>query len=296
MVDIDALRMIDAVVRQRSFTEAAQRLFVTQPALSRKIAEFERHVGFKIFDRTRRPVALTEEGEQVYDAIVDLLHCESFLEERLMLVKSGRGTRLHVAFGMGGHLRFLSNVLVHVHKRYPNASIDFENVFNPESLPALQAGDIDAVVCNAPEAEGYEGLVRHTVMPCGLVAVLPPDSPLALKSSLRVSDLQGQPLATFARFGSPQVYDRLVAYLGQGGIDPRFCHLANDAVSFSAFVPLYRDVAVMPATVLISDPSLVRVVPLEDAPCFDVEVVTRRGDARPVLGEFIDAFQTLYGA
>lgn len=61
-MDLKSLRYFVEIAREKSFTAAAEKLFVTQPTLSRQIADLEEELGHKLFDRTTRRIELTEKG------------------------------------------------------------------------------------------------------------------------------------------------------------------------------------------------------------------------------------------
>ena len=61
-MDLKSLRYFVEIARQKSFTAAAEKLFVTQPTLSRQIADLEDELGHKLFDRSTRRIELTEKG------------------------------------------------------------------------------------------------------------------------------------------------------------------------------------------------------------------------------------------
>ena len=71
-LDWEKLRLFDTVAEAGSFTEAARRLHMSQPALSRQIAALEDSLGAKLFHRHARGLAMTHEGEQLRAATADM--------------------------------------------------------------------------------------------------------------------------------------------------------------------------------------------------------------------------------
>ena len=65
-MDFDALKAFLAVSDQESFSLAAARLHLTQPAVSKRVALLESHLGVKLFDRIGRTISLTEAGRELY--------------------------------------------------------------------------------------------------------------------------------------------------------------------------------------------------------------------------------------
>ncbi len=86
-VDWAKLRLFDTVADAGSFTEAARRLHMSQPALSRQIAGLEESVGAKLFHRHARGLVLTHEGEQLHDSTRDV---SERIERTIMGIEASR--------------------------------------------------------------------------------------------------------------------------------------------------------------------------------------------------------------
>jgi LysR family hydrogen peroxide-inducible transcriptional activator len=73
MLNITQLEYLKSLVQFGSFSIAAKKLQITQPALSLQIAKLEKELGFRLLDRRKRPLELTSEGEVFYQKAVDIL-------------------------------------------------------------------------------------------------------------------------------------------------------------------------------------------------------------------------------
>lgn len=292
-MDIQALKFFVDAADLRSFTDAAGANYVTQPAFSRKVAEFEAACGFKLFDRSQRPIALSAEGREIYDAAVELLRKDAELEELVAGVREGRRAALRVAYVMGGHQCLVTPALCDLQAAFPAAALVAERMFAPQAFQSLAEGAFDVVVCNAPEHKGHPETEFAQVASGGLVAVVPKGHSLAGRSSLHLADLAGESLVTMARFGSPAVFDAMQALCRRSGFEPAFAHFAPDTVTFSMMLSLHREVALMPSTTLVLDRGSVDVAPIEDASGFDTVAVWRKGDDSRLVRAFVDVLGRL---
>lgn len=290
-MDIQALKLFVDAADLRSFTNAAAANYTTQPALSRKISELEARCGFKLFDRSRHPVELTDEGREVYALAVDLLQRDEALEQAVRDLRDGGSIELRVVYTMGGHQPHLTRALALMKRRYPRARVSAERAFAPRAFQMLQDGQADAVLCNAPEQTGHPGTSSASVMPCGLVAFVPSSHALAQKRALGLSDLDGQPLVTMARFGSPSVFDEMRRRCRKAGFEPVFAHLAPDTFTFSMMLSLHGEVGLMPQTTLLTDADGVVKAPIEGTEGFDLTVVWRADDLRGSVRALVEAFR-----
>ena len=81
MLEDFRLKVFMAVVQERSFTKAASVLGITQPAVSQNIADLEKMLGRKIFDRQKGSVVLTAEGEVFYVYVEKLLETCAIVDD-----------------------------------------------------------------------------------------------------------------------------------------------------------------------------------------------------------------------
>lgn len=123
-MEIRVLRYFLAVVREESITKAAELLHITQPTLSRQIAQMEEEMGVKLFDRSTRKIVLTNEGlllRRRAEEILELVDkTERELSEQDEMVE---GT---VAIGCGdlAAVQLLPDLIRSYHERYPAVTFD----------------------------------------------------------------------------------------------------------------------------------------------------------------------------
>lgn len=156
-----------------SFTGAAQRLHMTQPAFSQLIREMEMALGVRLFDRSTRKVALTEFGESArlrlgrgVGLIRDVCQ-EARTVARLEAGHLGIGTLQSTAVGI------VTDALGLLKRHAPGLSVSLHEDFNGALLDRLGAGDFEIAVCAKPEAPADIGFIPLfvesfvAVVPCG---------------------------------------------------------------------------------------------------------------------------------
>ena len=167
-----------AVADAGSVSEAARRLFVSQPAVSAEIAALEGMLGVRLFVRSRRGVRLTEAGETLLRHVRSAFTMLAAGEERLReLAGLARGTLRIGASDMT--LRFyLLSPIAEFHKRYPAVRLQVTNAPTPKTLAALRDGSIDFGVVSGPlpDAEGLDLIPVRRVQD---IFVAAPDHPLS---------------------------------------------------------------------------------------------------------------------
>lgn len=141
---LQGLQALVEVADSGSFTQAAQKLCLTQSAVSRQIQQLESHFGVPLFVRSSRSLRLTVEGEQVLARARQILEQLKTLEDRLSPQKRPFRIRMHVSLAV----RWLLPKLNDFYLRYPEISLSIETVATEIVEPA---SDSDAYILYLPE-------------------------------------------------------------------------------------------------------------------------------------------------
>jgi DNA-binding transcriptional LysR family regulator len=219
-MDIDARlwRAFTVVAEELHYGRAAERLHITQPALSRQIRELERALGITVFDRTSRRVALSQAGRAVLG------------QARRALTESDRAIRLArlAAHGDWGELTIaalpavtlspLPNIIRAYRDTHPMIDVTISESFDDEQLTALAAGRIDAGFLRAAAAP--PGIRLQSLLTEPVLAALPADHRLAGHDRLALSELAGEPFVFFPRHRSALAYDEFIASCRAAGFSP----------------------------------------------------------------------------
>ena len=178
-LDWEKLRLFDAVAEAGSFTEAARRLHMSQPALSRQIAALEESLGAKLFHRHARGLAMTHEGEQLRSATADM---QERVDRAAQAIDASRDRptgiiRLTttVSFGstwlarqLGDFLDLYPDISVHMQltdqdldlaKREADVAIRFHRPFQAELMQKPLTG-IRHFLCASPDYLARHGVPR----------------------------------------------------------------------------------------------------------------------------------------
>jgi LysR family hydrogen peroxide-inducible transcriptional activator len=184
---ITQLQYVLAVAEHKNFTLAAEKCFVTQPTLSMQIQKIEEELKVQIFDRSKKPIQLTEIGQKIVnqaknivieaDRIKDIVeHQKGFIggEFRLGIIPTIMPTLLPM---------FLNNFI----KKYPKVKLIIEELNTDEILLRLKKGHLDAAIAATPlEDEKIKEIVLYYEP---FVAYIPDNFAISHKNEIEVSDL-----------------------------------------------------------------------------------------------------------
>jgi DNA-binding transcriptional LysR family regulator len=145
-MDLRQLRTIVTVVEQGTVSKAALRLHIAQPALSRQIKDLEQELGLKLFDRVRRRLVLTGEGEQLLGDCRKVLAAVGSLSERAQLLRRGDSGILRVAATPQTIEGVFSTFLHRFAQRRPRVQIKLAEAVGADLVSMMEQGRVHVTV------------------------------------------------------------------------------------------------------------------------------------------------------
>ncbi|WP_372844281.1 LysR family transcriptional regulator [Psychrobacter sp.] len=141
-MELRHLRYFVAVAEEKSFNKAAERLFISQPPLSRQIRQLEEEIGVTLIDRDNRPLKLTEAGEFFYDHALQIIKKSDDL--RAMTFRKGSfDNSLSIGFVSSILYGILPKVIARFREVYPNIEIKLYELNSWQQTQGLVDGKID---------------------------------------------------------------------------------------------------------------------------------------------------------
>jgi DNA-binding transcriptional LysR family regulator len=191
-MDFAALQAFLAVAETGSFSRAAERIYLTQPAISKRIATLERRFDAQLFDRIGRRVQLTEAGRALFERSRSIL-AELDDAKRSLANLSGqiRGS-LSLATSHHIGLHRIPDTLKRFHARYPDVRLDLRFMDSEQACHAVVRGELELAVVTLPPAPIAQLRCEH-VWHDPLDVVVAPNHPLAAQRSATVRALLDHP-------------------------------------------------------------------------------------------------------
>lgn len=212
-LDLRAVRYFVAVATHRSFTKAAAELRVTQPSVSLGIRKLEAALGFPLFERSTRAVALTFPGARFLDAARELARVSAETAGLASRLAQGYHSRLTVGSSPYALLYEEREALVERFiRRHPDIDLSVRTHAQDELLERCASGELDLCFYTgiAAAVERFEWLALRS-WPFELL--VPRAHPLARLKRIPVNALRGETIAVFERRLLPELYDRLAETL-----------------------------------------------------------------------------------
>ena len=137
---------VDMVAKCGSFTKAAAKLFISQPALSNYINKVEEELGMKLFDRSSTPLLLTYGGEQYLKRAKKILTQIDDMDRELRDITHHMQGRLRLGFPSERIIYMLPLILAPFKKRYPGIQVQVVSGPGNRLTEMLRGGDVDFVM------------------------------------------------------------------------------------------------------------------------------------------------------
>lgn len=245
------MQYIYQVYQDGSFTKAAERLYLTQPALSMAVRQEEKNLGAALFDRSRRPLALTPAGEAYIRATERVKYLEADLGRELEDLRDVRTGRLHVGGTHYLNCFLLAELLAGFSRRYPGVQLEVSEDSSARLARRLEHREMDLIFSCAPEL--IERFEHQPAFYDHILLAVPSNVPISgdlVQCTMSAGDIQAgrhlSPLCFKVPLGRFQelefillqkgnnLYDRSVRMFDEAGFAPKV------KLALSQLVTAYR--------------------------------------------------------
>jgi LysR family transcriptional regulator, benzoate and cis,cis-muconate-responsive activator of ben and cat genes len=261
-MELRQLRYFVAVAETGNISRAAERIFLTQPALSRQIKALEEEIGQCLLERHAHSIKLTAAGEIMLREARELLQHAGEALERVRGCSSGGRLRVGYAPSLASGL--LSPAVANFTQAHPGTRVELLDLSTEEMLSGLEANKLDVVVTVA--REGIRGLkwtpLARSVWKLAVCAT----HRLARKSKIQSAELAGEPLLVLRQREYPEYWALVTAWLQERCVRARFAGEYDGADSLLAAVESGLGVALVSSQLARLFPNRVRMKTLAEAP------------------------------
>ena len=236
------LRTVKAIHDEGGLAKAADRLHITQSALSHQIKGLEDQAGMELFVRRTKPMKLSPAGMRLLRLAEQILPQIAAVEEEFRAMQQGKVGRLHIAIECHACFEWLLPVLERCRLAWPEVDGEIRPGLQFEALPALLREEVDLVISSDPE--DLPGVDFTPLFDYEPVFVASSEHPLAAKPFIEPKDFEGEMLITY-----PMERTRLDVFsefLAPAGVEPRGVRQVELSAVILLLVASNRGVTVLP--------------------------------------------------
>jgi DNA-binding transcriptional LysR family regulator len=241
MLDVTRLRVIDAVARHESVTDAARELHYSQPSVTHHLARLEAETGAKLLQRVGRGIRLTPAGRLLADRAAEIIGRIDAVDAELSAHVGLTAGRVRLAGFSSAIASLVPAAVAALATRHPGLEVSLTDAHPPEALELLRTGKIEvALIFRYDETEAEPAGVRlHHLL----------DDPLYLLSANGGRTLTALREATWIA-GCDRCRSHLLALCADEGFEPRIRYASDDMVVMQALVAAGLGVTTLPGLAL----------------------------------------------
>ena len=190
MIDTPTLSAFMGVAETGSFSAAAERLYITQPAISKRIALLEQQLGARLFDRVGRQIQLTEAGRSLLPRARQVLMDVEDMARAIHDLSGSVTGKLRIGTSHHIGLHRLPPVLRQFSRDYPQVELDIHFIDSEEAWEGVLHGELEMGVVTLPPQQD-ERLQSDVIWRDPLVFMCAPEHPLAKVDNITLETLTG---------------------------------------------------------------------------------------------------------
>jgi len=209
------------VAKYNNLTEAAEQMFISQPALSRTLQRFEENIGFQAFARSNKGVKLTPEGEYLYSSLEPLISNLHVIMKTAKDISSRPKKRLHIvqyiSYNAVEDFSIAKTIVNEYMRRYPDVSVTETLHDFRELRQQIEYGDADIAISQDFALAGIPNITRKVISRYNMYIAISNNHPLAAHDEISPELLRGETLFIVPRTGTSFDKEHAVMMYGQMG-------------------------------------------------------------------------------
>lgn len=245
-LELRHLKYFFAVAEELHFRKAAERLFISQPGLSRQIRQLEELLQTPLFLRDKKKVHLTRAGEYLKGEVEFVLNHLEVTHKQLKRIGEGQQGEVRVGFLGSAMQSVIPTLLVGLKEKYPRIKTSLEELSNTAQIGALLKDKLDIGFVRLNRVP--EELILRPVFEDTFSLVLPEAHTLEKNTFTGLRQLKEENFILFAQDYSPLYYDTVMSICEDAGFSPGVSHKSVHAQTIFRLVENNLGIAIVPSS------------------------------------------------
>lgn len=291
---VEKIRYFIEVARSSSITQAAKNLYVSQPNLSKQIAQMEEECGFALFSRTKHRLELTEAGVELYEQlqhVPDIIDA-AFSKAKEVSLRSAQRLSVGV-MELQEMSEMLMPAIAEFSKQYPLVDVNLERTGFSRLRAGLDSGLYDVIVTMAFDAldmPGYEEMILSEPLP--MIAVHK-DAILAKRKSVSFKELKNEFFVLIASKETPRGEQEFMKECANAGFTPKLVRRPSSLESLLLCVEAGMGIALLDNNIRLDPSTPVRLVPVNDIPSICFSAIWPKKSESAALQAFLPILRSM---
>lgn len=285
-LEIRHLKYFLALADELHFRKAAEKLYISQPGLSRQIKEMEQDLGIKLFDRHNRKVELTGAGKYLKIEIArNLKNLDNILNHAKHLNDGVEGD-LNLGYVGSAMQEVIPELLLKFRKENPRALFSLKEMDNNTQIESLLSQEIDVGFVRLERIP--KGIEIRTILRENFCLVLPKTHPLDAASFKDIKQLENDSFILFDSKYSMSYHEKVMQIFDDAGVTPLITHNTIHAGSIYKLVENNFGVSIVPKSLQNNGLKTIKFIELKNIPQkTTLSVVWSAENRNPILKQFL---------
>lgn len=245
-IELRHLRYFQIVAEELHFSRAADKLFITQPALSRQIKQLEEYIDAPLLIRDKRNVALTKAGEYLLEESRYMFNHIGFIKQTIRHMKQGDEGELRIGFVGSAMQSVIPELLKEIDRKSPGIHTVLTELPNQDQIDKIRNDQLDLGFIRSMRLP--DDLNRINVYEESFCLVLPASHPLDEESFKSVKELETENFILFSSQYSHGYYDKIMSIFEDQGFSPSVAHESVHANTIFRLVENDLGIGIVPSS------------------------------------------------
>lgn len=271
-----------AVANELHFRKAAEKLFISQPGLSRQIRQMEDILETQLFERNKKKVSLTPAGHYLKKEVEFIFNHLENVGRQLKLVGDGNSGELRIGFLGSAMQQIIPDLLLKIKDNYPKVKTSLEELSNFAQVEGVLNDQLDmgfVRVSRVPNTLHMKTVFRDTFS-----LVLPERYPMLTREFEGMHQFINDEFILFSQTYSPLYYDTIMSICQDAGFAPKVSHKSVHAHTIFKLVENHMGIAIVPTALQNGFKMRVKFIELKNIPQrAELSVIWKKEHTNPVL-------------
>lgn len=282
-LELRHLRYFITVAEELHFSKAAEKLYITQPALSRQIRQLEEQLGAELLVRNKRNVRLTKTGEYLLEEARYVFNHLDFVKQNIRRQTSGQQGKLRIGFVGSAMQSIIPGLMKKMNEQSPGVHMVLTELPNQQQIDQIRTDQLDIGFIRTMRLP--EGLNKLDVFEESFCLVLPKSHPLTPETFRSVKQLENESFILFSSQYSHGYYDKIMSIFEDQGFSPKVAHESVHSNTIFRLVENELGIGIVPSSLKYGYDLNIKFIELDKIPQrTTLSAIWKTNSRNPVLG------------
>lgn len=285
-IELRHLRYFLKVAEELHFSKAAEKLFISQPGLSKQIAQLEEELGFKLLIRNKKQVKLTPTGKYMQKEVSKILLQLKQIYSTAKLIDQGCEGLIRIGFVGSAMQEYIPKLIKHMTINYPNISFSFLELSNSDQLDRLQNESLDIGFVRSTRV--HSGLSEKKLLNETFSLVLHADHIINESNFKDLSQFKDENFILFSSDNNYTYYENVISIFDDHGFVPNVSHNTVHANTIYSLVENKLGIAIIPTSLCMYSRDNIKFIELKNIKQRTfLSAIWKKDNNNPILAKII---------